>query len=389
MSAQSHTGHDAAGPHIVCIMFAPERMESQISATPDDDRWLAACYRVTGRVERIASHSALLDLGICTGAEALAVTHGLVDYLAGSGLRMRAGIAPTPALAQLAILAAPKPVTLASLAPQDVVDFLRRTPVELLASLHPQGIITIEVVNRLRHYGLSTLGHIARLDEMTLRRQFGKAGVMLYALAHGTTESNLHPAPPPEERTFRLRLASPLSPGAIQPMLIPWTKAIAAQLRQERRQARELRLLLHWESGSWNSARLVLRQHTSDQDVLRWEIWRLLLPRIAHGTSHLITDLRLTLRDFAPDVPEQSAFWRIRRQRLAEARTIGATLARRHGHPVVYMLRQSAPDAIFTEDRHTLTPTGTGEPSPVTHAHGTHVFPPDAWEDVPQRIHWW
>jgi hypothetical protein len=40
---------------------------------PGKPGWMAACYRLTTRVERVSARAALLDLGVCTGSEALAV----------------------------------------------------------------------------------------------------------------------------------------------------------------------------------------------------------------------------------------------------------------------------------------------------------------------------
>ena len=387
MNAQSHAERDA-GSQIACISLAPDLEVHPASTYGDDDEWLAACYRVTARVERIARQRALLDLGICARDEALAVMRGLLAHLAATGWHARGGIAPTPLLAQLVVLAAPDTVTLGHVAPEEVPAFLRRLPVDLLASLYPQGIVTPEVVERLRQYGLQTLGHIARLDEMALCRQFGKAGAFLYAVTHGVSGDHLHPKPQPEWRNFRLHCAAGLPASRVQPALVPWIERIAALLRQEGNQARELRLTLLWASGSRTRARRVLRQHTNDPAILASEVWRLLQPQLAANAEEL-ADLRLTLSDFAPDTPAQDAFWQVHARRLAQVAALSEALARRHGHPVIHTLRHAAPAAIFPEDRHVLAPTGTDEPSPAPPVTSMPVVTHSAWQDVSQRIHWW
>ncbi len=73
---------------------------------PGEPGWMAACYRLTTRVERVSARAALLDLGVCTGSEALAVMRSLLRRLAVMGLRARAGVGPSSALAHLAALTA-------------------------------------------------------------------------------------------------------------------------------------------------------------------------------------------------------------------------------------------------------------------------------------------
>ena len=73
---------------------------------PGEPGWMAACYRLSTRVEWVSARAALLDLGVCTGSEALAVMRSLLRRLAVMGLRGRAGVGPSSALAHLAALTA-------------------------------------------------------------------------------------------------------------------------------------------------------------------------------------------------------------------------------------------------------------------------------------------
>src|SRR5262245_16531372 len=122
--------------------------------------------------------------------------------------RHRAGIGPTPALAQLTCLTAPAHDLLCSpplLSPTDSPAFLTREPIERL--LLPDGL-TRETLARLRRCGMRTLRQLARLDERTLRRQFGALG------AHLLPRGSSVPRRPPRRlppRAYLLSGASPVS----------------------------------------------------------------------------------------------------------------------------------------------------------------------------------
>jgi hypothetical protein len=129
------------GRDIFALGHAPFRVEMS--------DWVAACYRLTPRVERVKAWEALLDLDICDDAEALAAIVGLVARLFAMGLRARAGIGPIGVLAQLARLTAPRDRPISLVAPAEATAFLRRVPVAVLSDLHPRGSIPPEIVERL------------------------------------------------------------------------------------------------------------------------------------------------------------------------------------------------------------------------------------------------
>jgi hypothetical protein len=279
---------------------------------------------------------------------------------------------------------------------------LRRVPVAALAQLHPAGAdaITPEIVARLHHYGLRTLAQAARLSEPALCRQFGRAGAFLSAVAHGYDERPLLVTPRPAQQRFRTCFAPAARPAQMLAG-VPWlAEQVALGLRQRGRQARVLRLRIQWESGSVQRTRLTLRAHTNDPALLAHVMRRLLARLIrpdAPGrdatAARAITELRLTLGDFAPSRPEQAAFWRTRSQRRATIQVLAETLAQRHGRPLLLGPQHATPAAIFSEEEYQLAPfdtatATTGTQAPRMYAPSLDV-PDNCWQQVPQRLHWW
>jgi hypothetical protein len=389
---------------------------------PGDD-WLAACARVSAAVERTSAYSALLDLGVCTPAEARGVMRALLHRLIALGLTARAGIGPSLALAQLAALRASAREPAVLLTPISAPAFLRTVPVGLLVHLHPRGIVTPETVERLQRYGLHTLGHVARMDDATLRRHFGAVGTVLAAVAHGRDVHSLHPTALPAQVHFRLRLACPISPEHALLLLARLVTHATAHLHARGQQTRELGLCVRWEAGGVSIARRTLRAYTNDPARLAQEARSLLSTLLGdarsdpncgtcdahdahsshgtHGTHGDLAALRLTLGDFAPLLPAQATFWRTRAQRIAAARTAAETLARRHGRPLLLSSRLAVPDAIFAHERYCLVPLGdvnpTDDPALAHQSHQSHrsstasppAPPADTWQDVPLHRHWW
>src|SRR5215813_8636672 len=66
--------------------------------------WLAACFRLTPRLEKVAADAALLDLGHCTDTEARVAVGGLLDQLRQAhATGAQADVAPSGVVAQLAL----------------------------------------------------------------------------------------------------------------------------------------------------------------------------------------------------------------------------------------------------------------------------------------------
>lgn len=420
-----------AWPHIVFLRVPtatrasePQHTAARASVCAD---WLTCCYRLTPRVQRLSATDALLDLGTCSGAEAVRVVERLLRRLAGMRLSAQAdiqadiqiGIAPTAALAQMLVLLAPAHQRITVVTLQDAPALLRRIPVTLLSRLLPGNTISPEMTARLQRYGLPTLGHVATLTEHTLIQQFGSAGSALAALALGRDPLPFTPTPLPSRLHFRMRFPSATVPAEQVLAALPaWAQHIARSLRDAALSVRELRLVVGWDHGATVAARTVLRRHTHDpallHNALRGLFVSLFQPQqqrpempasdadfdeLSPGISRpLANTVRLTLLDLAPLRPEQGTFWHVRAKQQAALGPVTEALARRHGRALVLCARRVDTDAIFPEERYRLqsiecVPTERA----VATRHTLHSSPSaplsasvsPGWDEVPHRLHWW
>jgi DNA polymerase IV len=188
----------------IALLALPE------SAPDDETGWLAACYQLTSRVARLSPTSAALDLGSCTAHEALAVTQRLADRLRWNDVFVRIGIGPTLPVAQLALLTRPTAQRITLVSSSTLPAFLKPLPIAALCALYLPLPITAETALRLRRAGIRTLGHLARLEELTLRRQFGAVGTILAALARGDAPTPFRSTPQEPTLRFRTRFSTAL-----------------------------------------------------------------------------------------------------------------------------------------------------------------------------------
>ncbi len=347
--------------------------------------WLTACYQLTPCLQRFSATSALLDLGRCTEAEAVAVVQALITRMAHQQITLRAAIAPSGVLAQLALFhllhthaSSQSPLTV--LTPEQTADLLRNLPISTLTRLQfaDQTPITsrelTQAASRLEEYGVRTLAHLARLarlDDDFLRRQFGaRLGALLAAIARGEDLQPLQPTPAPLSLRFRLRLTSPVTPDRLLLGLAPFACEVASRLARRGLHGNTLELRLRWETGTLERITRTLPQPVSGGRTLAETLERMLAPLFesrAHANSEAhhprtheaheaIEDLHLTISHLTPRYPAQHAFWPQRARRLAATQEIADLLARRHGKPLLFQSLLTAPDAIFDQDRSHLVP---------------------------------
>ena len=433
-------------PHVAYVElrgWAPEAGE-------DDEAWLAACYRVTPRLEHVSATRALLDLGSCTDGEAAAVSALLLRRLTARGderpqVRVRIGIGTNVLCAQLAAIApggsaagnalvtrqregraagepagepAPKglrpqsPLSRARsgeieepairvLATEAAPGVVRALPVQWLPELHPAGTVTRETVARLEGYGLRTLGQVARLGEAALRRQFGeRVGTALAAIAAGRDPRPLVPTPRPAALRCRLVVtaaAHGAPPQRVLAALVPVAERIARQLAADGRQTARLRLALTWQEGGVSAGQVRLRTPTADARQLAQRLSDLCGTLLLAGAESATERALVEVGELVPLAPEQAVFWQTRARRWAALDQVAETLARRFGRPRLARARCAAPHAIFPAERYRLLPLGTMEgvdsSSPWRQRQhdeadrGATAATP--WERVPHRLHWW
>lgn len=156
-------------------------------------------------VEAVSVDEAFLDISGCShlfgGEESLAsqLKRRIKEV---TSLTCSVGVAPNKTMAKLAS-SVYKPDGLTILNDGDIPLFLYPLPVEKLWGV---GLKTLDVLHRM---GINTVGDLAIADLSSLRRRFGKCGMMLGRIARGDDHADVLPPDeqPPEksighERTF-------------------------------------------------------------------------------------------------------------------------------------------------------------------------------------------
>ena len=124
-----------------CLTPTPTPTRTEHLGDDQWPAWLTACYQLTPHLQRFGDASALLDLGPCTDAEAATVVQALITRLGRQQITLRAAIAPSGVLAQLALVDllrtahAPTPAPLTVLTREQTADLLRRLPIAALTHL--------------------------------------------------------------------------------------------------------------------------------------------------------------------------------------------------------------------------------------------------------------
>jgi hypothetical protein len=229
----------------------------------------------------------------------------------------------------------------------------------------------VELVERLRRYGLRTLGHVARLGEAALRRQFGeRAGALLAAAARGEDAAPLTVTPAPARLSFRMRCDA-LPAERVLAALPVVALRLARRLHMQGRRVGSLALWVWWEAGGVRQIRVHLRGQTAEASVLARELRRLFVSLLQPGeqitprATDGICDLRIVLGDLAPARPTQAAFWQPHAQRREALAGLEEVLAQRYPRSERRLLavpRRTAP-AVFHEERYTLCLIATAAPS--------------------------
>lgn len=407
--------------YLLCALVAPGPGQADVATHGtqhlSEERLLACCRAITARVELVSLGGwtgALLDVGHCTADEARCVSMRLRTWLRREEWRVGIGIAPSLTLAELAALSLALRSSRRGDAPDalgavDVCDALagdsfeatslvtpemaeawaRGLPVWLLARLDPARALPLPVVERLRRYGLRTLGQVARLearDPLALRRQFGTGpGSQLTALCHGDDLLPIRPVKPLAQIALRQAFAQPIPLEEGRAALDALAQRLARRLSASDTQGRHLRLRITWESGAVAQAQRRFARPLCAPDELARAARALLsttlpttltTPR-AGVSSHPdwqetpaphVTALALALGDLSPWLParpqplftlpgmvKDEQAQQARRERATRlARLVvevGEPLARRYGAPALYRLATTQPDAILPEER--------------------------------------
>lgn len=362
------------------------------------------CAQVTDRIAwrqprgRDWPDAIVLSLGPCALSEAQMVCEPLLAWLVERQLVARMGIGPTQVIAQFAAQAA-APGVARAVAAEEAPSFIGRLVVDALTGLAVEGV-TPELVARLRHFGLRTLGQVAQLharDPQALRRQFGAAaGERLAALAQGADLYPLQSSSAPARIAVRLRFSAGATPDQALAALPRLAAGLARRLDANEWRGRALRLGVTWASGAETRARRRLARPLYQPGELTQAAHALLSAILAPSASSApsaspeptepiepigsagaqVATLSLSLGDLSARLPtQQSALFdtvaQFAEAEATEAQTrltrialeVAEPLARRYGTPTLYRLTTPQPDAILPEERAQLVGLTSAQPT--------------------------
>jgi nucleotidyltransferase/DNA polymerase involved in DNA repair len=370
----------------------------QAPAPDDETGWLAACYQITPHVARLTPTSAALDLGPCAEQEALDLACQFADRLRWTDVSVRIGIGPTLPVAQLALLTCLASQRIVLVSGSALPAFLKPLPVAALCALDLPVPIAEEIALRLQQAGIRTLGQLARLDELALRRQFGAVGEILDALARGEAPTPFHSTPPAAALRFRTRFTTTLTVDQTLRRLPGLASEIATRLQGLNQTMGALTLTVWWASGGVERIEHTFPDPIQEASVLTQRLASLLVslvrpqaarsaPSAAQGNEIERLDVRVT--SLAPLRPQQRTFWstpsRLRAEWRRRIAALADQLAQRYRRPALLTVCSTHEAATFSEERYTLTPFTTADtPRPPAPSR-----PHEKQREARIQPHWW
>ena len=290
------------------------------------------------------------DLGcVYVGLDGLESTYGSLEHLLGAliqavppHLEQRLGVGAGKFTAYLAALRAEpgrayKP-------PLEPRQFLAPFPVEVLP-------VPWEVKERLRSFGLNTLGKLAKLSQGELQAQLGPTGAKIWRLAQGMDDTPLLPQRPEEEVTASFRFFTPTA--YLEPLLLAVDHLLArlfAQAEMRGRYARIALLEAHIVNKPAWQRRIVFKSPIGNRNrayfILKGALADITLP----GP---LEELHLTLKDLTGEAGRQASFFQDVRQRERLHQLI-AQLKASQGRNPLYKVREVEPWSRIPERQRAL-----------------------------------
>ena len=279
---------------------------------------------------------------------------------------LQVALAPSRTVAWLAVSPAARSVC--AVTPAEVAPFLRPLPVHLLLTLpdladRPDAALAVAA---LAQGGIETVGQLARLSPLLLRRRFGPLGASLTRLAAGQDLTPLRISPPAEWLGARIQLDPPATVERLLGALDRLAAFLAQTLRRRRLEADAVALVVQAEAClPWRTTRRL--GHATDSHVALFNHAQRLLERI-RAEQDLITDgapqapvsaLSLRVGGLQPARPRQAAFWPQAPHRGYIVQEVAQRLAARcglgrDGRARLWRAVMATPHAVLPEERYRL-----------------------------------
>jgi DNA polymerase IV len=187
-----------------------------------------------------------------------------------------------------------------------------------------------DVQERLRTFGIRTVGALAALPLDALQAQYGALGRTMYGWARGVDETPLPAMPEPPAITSRWRFNGAITARpALDAALRRLAAAVARKLDATGTAARELRLTLDLEHGDALVQMVMLAQPTAVAATLE-HACRALIDRAAIGSG--IEQVQIAVTETATTQVQQLDLFAPEHGRDADLKDTLARLAPRFGH---------------------------------------------------------
>lgn len=230
-------------------------------------------------------------------------------------------------------------------APGDALAFLHDFPVDVLP-------LPWQTVERLRSFGLHTLGELARLSPGPLQAQLGPDGLLAWELANGIDRRPLLPRQSEDSIAESLTFAAPVITQ--EPVLLATEILLNRAFRRPQLQSRNVRAVI-LEGRVTRGTSFVLRVAFREPAGSAGQAYQLVKLRLANiELSGPLEDLSLTLVGLTGEAGRQESFFSEVRQRNILRATIRQLEVRLGERPPVYQVREVEPWSRIPERRRAL-----------------------------------
>lgn len=275
----------------------------------------------------------------------------LVQHI-GRSLRQQTALAPAIGLAgrrfaaQIAA-AFTRPNHIRPIQPEAEADFLAQRAIHFLP-------LEKEAARRLRLLGIRTLGQLAQLPPVALRRQLGPEIEPLYRLARGEGAYPIRAQTPPPAETAGHDFEAPVANRlALVAVLTRLARDLAGRLQTDVMAGGEVQLAWETESGQAQRQSQALRQPTADPNRLAVCLHQLLEQMTFPDGVTVVT---VTVTHLSPARAYQLPLFGSRPEEAGTLKGLVARLQAKFGQALFYETAVPAPDHPIPERRSAWRP---------------------------------